>query len=444
MVPSDHLAREVMREVEKLDVGSMVSKFSALGRHGYHPRSVLAVLIYGALIGVHDSTKLATALQTDAAFRLLSGGHAISSGTLRRQRQQLAPYLQQVLEQTVARAKELGLLDPNNIAVDSVRIQAHASMQAVRTLKRSTERVEELEQTDVTSLPPEKLEEHRHKLEKHRAAVAHCEQQGITNFVATNPLASLIKLGSGANAPAHRVTVSASGVSSRIVLSLLIDAHGNDSGKIEPCLKEARRVLLQVGFMPDTVLHATADAGYWTEADLAFASREQSSFNLLIKEPDLAQAKHAADGSRLFTREDFTIDGTHATCPAGTVMKGPRKVANGRVLWEGVGCSTCPLKSKCTTGPLRTLTAHLELERLRNEMRRRFESPEAQQRYNNRIAIVEPVFSNIESTMKYRRATTRHADSIRAEILLKFIAHNVSRLIHRVRVIRIDIVLDEF
>ena len=125
-------------------------------------------------------------------------------------------------------------------------------------------------------------------------------------------------------------------------------------------------------------------------------------------------------------------------------MKGPRKAAYGRVVWDGVGCSACPLKSKCTTGKMRQLTAHLELERLRSEMRERFAADAAKHRYDKRIAIVEPVFSNIESTMKYRRATTRHADSIRAEILLKVIAHNVSRLIHRTRVIRVDVFLEQF
>ena len=50
-------------------------------RIGYLPGGIA---LYGSLTGLHESTKLAAALETDAALRLLSGGHAISAGTLRR------------------------------------------------------------------------------------------------------------------------------------------------------------------------------------------------------------------------------------------------------------------------------------------------------------------------------------------------------------------------
>lgn len=444
-VPEGHLAREVWNHVEKLNLSEIEKGFSALGRHGFHPRNVVAVLVYGALVGLHESTKLGSALQTDAALRFLAGGYAISSGTLRRRRQQLGPFLQLVLEQTVALAKDLGLLDPNNIAIDSVRIQAHASMNAVRSLKRSEGRLKELEQVDVAGLSPEGLVEHQKKVHKHQHAVEHCKKEGITNFLTTNPSASVTKMGNGANAPAHRVTVSATGVSSRIVLGVLIDSHSGDGGKIEPSMKEVQRVLRQVGFASDTVLRGSADAGYWTEPDLAFAARERSnSIEMLIKEPENVQAKRSPDGEPYFSRERFTITGNTAVCPAGTTMKGPYKAINGRVVWKGVGCSNCPLKSQCTRGGHRELTSNPELERARKAMREQFASEEAQRRYNQRIAIVEPVFSNIESTMKYRRATTRHAQSIRAEILLKIIAHNISRLIHRQRVIRVEVFIEQF
>ena len=83
-VPKDHLAREVWTLVERIDTSGLEAKFSALGRHGFHPRRVLAVLIYGSLIGLHESTKLGTALKTDAALQFLAGGQVISSGTLAR------------------------------------------------------------------------------------------------------------------------------------------------------------------------------------------------------------------------------------------------------------------------------------------------------------------------------------------------------------------------
>src|SRR5579859_3271335 len=88
LVAEGHLARKIIAMVGRFDLRSVEAKYSSLGRHGYAPRSVLAVWIYASLIGLHESTKVAAALKTDAAFRLLSGGHAISEGTLRRFRRE--------------------------------------------------------------------------------------------------------------------------------------------------------------------------------------------------------------------------------------------------------------------------------------------------------------------------------------------------------------------
>jgi hypothetical protein len=54
--------------------------------------------------------------------------------------------------------------------------------------------------------------------------------------------------------------------------------------------------------------------------------------------------------------------------------------------------------------------------------------PTARQRYNQRIATVEPVFASIQDAMAFRRASARHSSSVLAEVLLKVLAHNLSRL----------------
>ena len=99
-VPAEHLAREVRRIVEALDTSTLEAQYSSLGRRGYHPRYSLGVWIYGSLLGIHESTKLGAALKTDAALRLLSGGHIISEGTLRRFRSTNRGFFEEAIEQT--------------------------------------------------------------------------------------------------------------------------------------------------------------------------------------------------------------------------------------------------------------------------------------------------------------------------------------------------------
>lgn len=115
-VPEGHLARKVRDIVAELDVSALDAKYSSLGRRGHAPRAVLAVWIYASLIGIDHATKVAAATETDAAFRLLSGGRAISAATLGRFRRGSLAFFLAALQQTVELAVARGLIDPRAIA----------------------------------------------------------------------------------------------------------------------------------------------------------------------------------------------------------------------------------------------------------------------------------------------------------------------------------------
>ncbi len=421
-VPADHLARRVKAVVEKIDLSRLEEQYSSLGRHGYRPSSVLAVWVYASLIGVHKSTKLAEALVTDAALRLLSGGYAFSSPTLRRFRRKGEALFKQAIEHCVRLAFDEGLLKPEELAVDSVRLRAEASFKAVRTLERSKQRWKELaqEQETATGAERERIEE---KLAKHEAAIKQCEASGRTNVVLTNEGAGLMKFPNAGGVPGHRVTVTAAGVKERLVVSVLIDADTQDAGKLGPSLEQARELFKRIGATSGR-MQAAADAGYWTRPDLEFARANREWVDVLI-----AEASTAEENGRFFTRPDFAIDAEgNATCPAGRRMQ-KHKGGNDRVKYIGVGCGDCALKPKCTDSSVRMFTVRPNYERLREAMQLRMAQPDAKARYQKRLATVEPVFSNIEHVMGFRRVSSRHSQTVVAEVLLKILAHNVSRLL---------------
>ena len=70
----------------------------------------------------------------------------------------------------------------------------------------------------------------------------------------------------------------------------------------------------------------------------------------------------------------------------------------------------------------------MNLEDVRDKMRARMSQPGARERYGQRIATIEPAFSNIEENMAFRRSSSRHPPTILAEVLLKVVAHNLSRI----------------
>jgi transposase len=424
-----HPARDVLRFVDGLDLAELEQEYSSLGRRGHHPKRVLAVWLYASQIGVHHATKAARACATDAAFLFLSGGHPVSAGTLKRFRQKHRALFESLLSETVRLAHAEGLIVADELATDSMRLRAHASIHKVGTAKRSRKRLAELEAVSRAQLSEKQQKQHDSKLAKHRAVLAACEAGDRTSVVLTNPQAALMKFPNGAGLPGHRITATAAGASERIVVGVLVDADPTDDGKLGPALQRARQVLVDAG-VPIEGLQAAADAGYFSVTDLAFASANRDWVDVLIAEGTAAAVEPIAQGRKgFFDRSRFKIldDGT-AICPADRAMTPPHLMSDGRTKWVGVGCQTCELRPQCTPDHRRALTASLDLERVRNEMRRRLAEPGARERYSQRIATIEPVFANIEDTMGYRRASSRHPATIVSEVLLKVVAHNLSRI----------------
>jgi len=436
-VPAGHLAWAVLEVIEQMDTSAVEAGYSSLGRNGYHPKSTLAVWVYASMIGLHHSTKVARALQTDAALQLVARGGKHSGATLRRYRQGNAVLFAAAIDATLMLARQRGLLDEKDLAVDSVRLRAHASTKAVRTRERSTKRLKELAGVDAAKLPETEQATHLEKVKKHEEALVLCEQRGTPNVVLTNPSAALMKFPSGAGLPGHRVTVTAAGQKSRFIVSVLVDADTNDFGKLEGAVRAAREALAKAGLPTDVPVQAAADAGYWSEADLVFAAQAREWADVLVADPGPDNGRPKA----CYGRDRFTLlpDQT-VICPAGTPMRGPFEDANGRKRWLGVGCLECPLRPECTPGRERAFTVSLAAEAMRDRLAR----PGARERYNRRISTVEPVFSSIEDSMGYRRVSSRLPETVKAEILLKILAHNVSRLITAKRLHAVYLVAGPF
>jgi transposase len=434
VVPAEHLARKVLKLMRRVEVSQVEAQYSALGRRGYEPWRLLSLWVYASLVGVHHATKLARALVTDAALQLLSGGHVISRPVLNRFRMKHAELFGSALEQTVKWALEEGLVEAQALAVDSVRLRAHASVRHVRILQQSQERLEQLAQVDTATLTESERHKHLQKVAKHTHAVQACTQAQAATVVLTNPAAALMQFPGDVYLPGHRLTVTASGSQERIVVGVLINAAPSDIGLLEQALGQARHMLYTVGLPLVVRLQAAADAGYWSVQDLRFAQANRGWVDLLVNErKDSSQLQ--GPGKKYFPREKFLLRSQNEVlCPANKPMLGPhRNNTQNALVYRGDGCQQCPLHSQCTSAKRRHLTVNWEYEKLKTEMRERMSQPDAQARYHQRMATVEPVFSYLEDAMGFRRASSRKPATVTAELLLKLLAYNVSRLLARTK-----------
>lgn len=285
-------------------------------------------------------------------------------------------------------------------------------------------------------------EAHARKVHKHEEALARCAAEGRTSVVLTNPAAGLMAFPSGASAPGHRVTACVAGVRQRLVVAVLIDAAATDYGLLGPVLLRARAALSAAGVPLSQPLQAAADAGYFGERDLDFARAAAPGIDVLVA-LKLPQGRKAADGSRLFGPEAFHVDVARLTarCPADRPMQGPVKEGANTYRWRGQDCASCPLKPQCTQGQERSLKLDLDAHAAREHMRARMAQPGAAARYAQRIATVEPAFGYLEDAMGFRRVASRKPEAAHAEILLKLLAYNLSRLAAAKRLLCVQILL---
>ena len=115
-------------------------------------------------------------------------------------------------------------------------------------------------------------------------------------------------------------------------------------------------------------------------------------------------------------------------------MLGPRRDRDAHG-YRGDGCEHCPLHAACTPAKQRHIVVNWEYEKLKTSMRERMKREGAQARYYQRMATVEPVFSYLEDGMGFRRVSSRRPGTVTAELLLKLLAYNVSRLLTRSRLL---------
>lgn len=446
-LPAVHLAREVAGIVAQFDTASLEATYSSLGRHGHHPKTLLRVWVYGSLMGFHHATKLARAQATDIALRWLSDGHGVSGRSLCRFRGANGELFQRAIDTTLEMALLNKLIEPDELAVDSMRLRAHAATREVRTVVRSEKRLDQLAKADVTAMAPDVRAAHDAKVTKHREALELCAKRDRASVVLTNEMAALMKFPNGAAMPGHRITVTATGVKTRLIVSVLVDDATNDFGKLGGAVVDARAALQRAGLPVDKRLGVVADAGYAAEQDYLFAKQAEAWADVLIAS-NSSTTDHAGEGAgvgrkqKYFGRERFTLRVDDSVlCPADRVMRGPFDDHSGRTKWLGDGCPQCALRPQCTKGEARAFTASLERERIRAAMQDRLATPEGKARYGRRMAIVEPVFADIEDVMGFRRASSRQRAAVIAEVLLKVLAHNLSRILQAARLTAIPCLL---
>lgn len=432
-VPPEHVAWKIEKSLDLFDFGRLDAKPSSLGRRGFEPKHLLGPWLLASLEGVHEASELERRLQTDSAYRLLSGGHEISVWTLRTFRRKNLLFFNECVQRTIDLAVERGHVNLEETAVDSVRLEADAAGSSICTLERSEKMVKQLGAVDTTDLLADKVDRHDARLAKHTVAVAHCKSMEITNYSRTDPLAALMKFPHGGSKPGHRLTTVVAGAAIRFCIAFFLSSKPTDHGLLTPILDSLRARLRRAGVADSVIVKIAADAGFCNEEDLAVAARNDLNIDVALSQQSFSTAGKV-NSKGLFGKESFTIkdkeDGKpqEAYCPAGTKMKGPYRDSGSVITWRGVNCHKCPLRAQCTTADTRKLVHNPVTAATRETLREMMKDSTRLALYGKRGPIVESMYSTLEDAMGFRRASSRNPATTQAEIVMKILAYNLTRL----------------
>jgi len=399
-LPENHLAYCVSDVVDQLDLSAIESVYEQedRGQPPYHPRMMVKILVYSYCVGVFSSRRMEKRLVEDVAFRVLAAGHEPDFRTLSDFRKIHLKALEELFQQVLGLALEVGALKLGRVALDGSKIKANASKhkamsygrmaetekrlrKEVRELLKQAETVDEEEdkrygrERQGEELPEElqrretriaRIREAKKALEERAREKAKSEKkedqeakpESKTQYNFTDPESRIVK-GSDGFVQGYNTQVAVE-PTLQLIVGQTVTQAANDKQQMVPLIEAIRE---QSGQKPEEVL---ADSGYCSEENLKYlAKRRMEGF--IAKE----KQKH---GER------------NEPCKRGPLPKGASRV---------------------------------------ERMKRKLQTKVGAAVYATRKCIVEPVFGQIKQARGFRQFLLRGLEKVRGEWALVCMTHNL-------------------
>lgn len=412
------------------------------GAPAYDPRALLAIWVYGFMVGVRSCRKLEAACRDQIPYLWLSGNQRPDHNTLWRFYEAHRQAMRVLLKRTVRVAVGAGLVNLALQAVDGTKVGASAGRDRTldaeglrRLLARTEAAIAALEGENATGGDPppprlpEELEEQRALHERVKAALEQVRAEEGPQWVnLTDPDARLLKTSGGTgfvtgyNAQAMVSPISVGEQQGMLITAVGVVAEGDDHSQLQPMMAQAREHTGQ-----REGVTTLADAGYYSGANLQVAQGHQ----VLVAEPQGRKRE-----GNPYHKDHFIYDapGDAWRCPQGqslTFVWAERHKGGYQVrVYQAAGkvCQQCPAFGQCTKSPQGRRLKMGEYEQVRQRHRELMQQEDIKSLYRRRKALVEPVFGMIKEQQGGRRFLLRGLANVQAEWSLLAIGLNLKSL----------------
>jgi len=416
-VPETHLLRLIEKHIS-LDFvrEKLKASYSETGRPSIDPELLLRILLIGYLYGITSERKLVEELRMHLAWRWFTGlgfdqeiPHHSTFSKNRHGRFQESKVFEHLFQEIVARCLEAGLVQGDNLSVDGSFVEANASKES--------------------RIPREQLAE--------AAKVNQTVRQYLTELEEQNPPEEPVHEQEQVSTTDPDSTYATKGgTPARLGYydNYLVD---NQSCVIVGVQATAARMSQETVAAQDMIARFAAWQGRHPSSVVADATYGNGEFLQWLMERNITPYMRTRDSalrknSPLFGPERFTYqpESNSYLCPAGEQLNyGGHSARNRTHVYIGTRkrCGACPLKTQCTTSPLKYLAIHVH-EPARQHARNLIHTSafvEAQRKRKK----VEALFAELKNQIGLRRLRLRRLKFVREQFFLAAAAQNIKRLV---------------
>jgi len=406
------------------------------GEARYAPEALLALWVYGFMVGIRSSRALETACRDQLPFRWLSGNQTPDHNTLWRFYQRHRANFHHLFHRTVRLAVEADLVDWAIQAVDGTKLAAHAAgdrMLDAAALTALSARVDaaiaELEAQDggERSGPPD-LPADLNTLQTLRTRITQAEArlaEGRPKANVTDPDAHQMT-SRGSNRPAYNAQAVVTPVATtttqegRLIVAVDLRTRADDHDVLPELIAQATE---RTGHLAAITV---ADAGYYSGADLAACA--ELTATVVVPEPRRPRQDDPY-GPDAFTHDPVTDT---MTCPAGITLVRwgePDPAKDARYGAPDRACRACPAKARCCPETQRGRVIVRRPEATVRETHRSWmRCAEAQAARHRRKGLIEGVFGTLKTRHGARQLLLRGLANVTAEWTLLATAFNLQTL----------------
>ncbi|MBV8515272.1 MAG: IS1182 family transposase, partial [Acidobacteria bacterium] len=419
-LPANHLARFIAEVCEQLDLSAMLKRYErrdGRGKTAYHPVMLTRLLLYSYAIGVRSSRQIERATYQDLAFRYLAANQQPDHDTIAAFRKEQMEELSRLFAQVLQLCREARLLRVGVLAVDGTKIQANASRaQSVTYAELQVSEQELRERMKQLLLEAEQVDQ---------------AEAGTTTVEALpeeyrDAAARLEKIQQAKAALETRAKAEAAKVKQEVEAAR--NAGKRPDGALRKRLYRHRSELPKARAQgnltdPDSQLMKAGNSGGFVQgynAQVAVAAESQIIVAALVSQnPD--DRNHLLPVLQAVREQ--RVEPTQLVADAG--------YWNTEALQDsaiGAVDVLVPPDASRRQYPQAALPANAPKTEVAWKMRERLATAEGRRLYQQRQAVVEPVFGRIKEARGIRRFLLRGLASVHAEWLMICMTHNLLKL----------------